>query len=183
MTDLRGSYFQARIPRRSIGLKLLLVCGLALLMSIPALFVFALLSDRTNRADEVSREIGQTVGGQQAFLGPVLAIPYTFATGDKDRPVGSDVLVVFPVQGDAQIGSKTQVRQRSLFKVPVYEADIRFKAAFDLTGVLAQAPQGVLLDWSRAEFLVGASDPRGAKSDIVLRAGGQALPFAPATTL
>ena len=36
---------EVKAPRRSLGLKLLLVCALALLMSIPALFVFGLLMD------------------------------------------------------------------------------------------------------------------------------------------
>ena len=61
--------------------------------------------------------------------------------------------------------------------------DISFQADFDLTGVAAQAPQGASLDWSRAEFLIGASDPRGAQSDISLQAAGQTLPLAPATSV
>jgi inner membrane protein len=45
-------------------------------MSIPALFVFGILMDRTNRADQVSQELGQLSGGPQTFLGPVLSVPY-----------------------------------------------------------------------------------------------------------
>ncbi|MET0293470.1 MAG: cell envelope integrity protein CreD [Phenylobacterium sp.] len=172
-----------RLPRSSMGLKLLLVCALALLMSIPALFVFALLSDRTHRAEEVAREVGGLVGGQQTFLGPVLAVPYTFDTGDKERPVGNGVWIVYPTRGEASVGSTSQVRQRSLFKVPVYKADVRFKAAFDVSGAAAAGPAGARLDWSRAEFLVGVSDPRGAQADIVLQAGGASLPLAPAANL
>ena len=63
-----------RLPARSMGLQLLLVCALALLMSIPSLFVFGILRDRTNRADQVSQELGQLSGGPQTFLGPVLAV-------------------------------------------------------------------------------------------------------------
>lgn len=181
MSEMRSAIGQ--VPRRSLGLKLLLVCALALLMSIPALFVFALLMDRTNRAEEVTRELGGLVGGPQTFLGPVLGVPYTFATGNPQQPVGRGVFVVFPARGEAQVSSTSQVRQRSLFKVPVYQASLGFKAAFDLTGIAAHAPEGASLDWTRAEFLIGAADPRGAQSDIVMRAAGQALPLAPAATL
>ena len=73
--------FSPRLPARSMGLKLLLVCALALLMSIPALFVFAILADRTNRAEEVTQELGQLSGGPQTFLGPVLAVPYRVPPG------------------------------------------------------------------------------------------------------
>ena len=59
-----------------MGVKLIVVCGLALLMTIPALFVGGLVADRTRRAADVVKEISSHVGGQQTFLGPTLAIPY-----------------------------------------------------------------------------------------------------------
>ena len=65
-----------RLPARSMGLKLLMVCALALVMAIPALFVFALLMDRTHRADQVTHDVSQLMGGPQTFLGPVIAVPY-----------------------------------------------------------------------------------------------------------
>jgi inner membrane protein len=173
----------ARIPRRSMGLKLLLVCALALLMSIPALLVFALLMDRTSRAEQVVQEVGGLVGGEQTFLGPILAVPYTLPAASAQQSPEKGVFVVFPATGQAQVASRSEVRQRSLFKVPVYQADVAFRGRFDLTGVAALAPQGAVLDWSRAEFLVGASDTRGAQADIVMSAAGRNLPLAPAVTL
>ena len=80
MNDLRCSQSelpQARIKSRSMGMKLIVVCGLALLMTIPAFFVGGLVEDRTKRAADVVKEISGHVGGQQTFLGPTLAIPYS----------------------------------------------------------------------------------------------------------
>jgi len=67
--------------------------------------------------------------------------------------------------------------------VPVYRSDIVFDASFNLTGVPANAPDGAVLDWSRAEFLVGASDARGAQNDIVLTTSGKSLTLGAATVL
>ncbi len=184
----------SRLPSRSMGLKLLLVCALALLMSIPALFVFALLSDRTNRAEQVTEEVGQLSGGPQTFLGPVVAVPYRIpATAvAQPQPAGeaapapaqtTGVFIVYPVTGEASAAVDSEVRQRSLFKVPVFRAVMDFKASFDLTGVAAQAPQGAILDWSRAELLVGASDARGAQADIVFTAAGERRLAAPASVI
>ena len=66
------------------GLKLLLVCALAALMSIPAIFVGIVLWDRMSQADKATNEISQTVGGQQTLLGPVLAIPYSAPSPDPE---------------------------------------------------------------------------------------------------
>jgi inner membrane protein len=170
-------------PSRSMGLKLLLVCALALIMSIPALFVFMLLGDRTHRAEQVVHEVGGLMGGPQTFLGPVLAIPYTTPPAKAGDAAGRGVFVVFPTEGNAAVSSHSELRQRSLFKVPVYQADIDFKATFDLTGVAAKAPEGASLDWTRAEFLVGASDARGAQADVLFTAAGKTLEVAPAATL
>ena len=49
--------------KRSMGLKLMVVCGLALLMAIPAFFVSSVVEDRTKRAGDVVQEISAHVGG------------------------------------------------------------------------------------------------------------------------
>jgi inner membrane protein len=60
-----------------MGLKLLVVCGLALLMTIPSLFVDSVVEERTKRAKDVIEEISGRAGGPQTFLGPSLSIPYS----------------------------------------------------------------------------------------------------------
>ena len=50
----------------------------------------------------------------------------------------------------------TEERRRSLFKVPVFRADLAFDATFDLTTEPSAIPPGVELDWERGEFVVGA---------------------------
>ncbi len=164
---------QSRINSRSMGLKLLVISGLALIMTIPAFFVSGLVEDRTRRADDVVREISGHLGGQQTFLGPTLVIPYIIGTR-------RGLYQVFPAQASAAIKTRTEERRRSLFKVPVFQADLHLDATFDLTGVPATAPQGAELDWSRAEVEVGVSDARGALADATLTMGGKTLVLVPA---
>jgi len=194
-----------RPPRRSMGLKLLLVCGLALLMSIPALFVFATLMDRTHRAETVTQELGALSGGPQTFLGPVLAVPYTAPAGANNAPAPPPppmrdattstataapatnqpyrgVLIVYPVTGAASAAVDSDVRRRSLFKVPIYKTGLDLQGHFDLAGA-KDAVQGATYDWSRAELVVGASDARGAQGDIVLDIGGEQALAIPAVNV
>jgi inner membrane protein len=64
--------------------------------------------------------------------------------------------------------------------VPVYEAELKFDATFDLTGVPSAAPAGAELDWTRAGIVIGVSDPRGALADGTLTANGKTITFVPA---
>ena len=165
---------------RSMGVKLLVVGFLALLMAIPAMFVSSIVEDRTNRAKDVMQEISGHVGGQQTFLGPVLAIPYTIPPSYKGGIATTGVYVVFPVEGNAAVKVRTQERRRSLFRVPVYQADLGFDAAFDLSGVPAAAPVDAMLDWSRATIMVGVSNAHGALADGTLSINGKVVTFVPA---
>ena len=174
-TNLRlGSQDQPR--SRSMGVKLLVVCGLALLMTIPSWFVDDLVRERTTRAADVVKDISSHVGGQQTFMGPVLAIPCTI----PGKPPQRATYLVFPTQASAAVKTFTEERRRSLFNVPVFQADLKLDAAFDLHGVPAAAPDGTGLDWSRAEIVVGVSDPRGALADAQLTANGKTAILAPA---
>ena len=185
MTDTPTSLpsLQAIFKTRSMGMKLVVVCALALVMTIPALFVGGLVEERTQRATDVTREIGSHVGGPQTFLGPTLAIPYTVPAQATGSTPEHGTYLVFPIQGGATIKTRTEERRRSLFKVPVFEANLRFDAAFDLTGVPLAAPLGAVLDWSQAELVVGVSDARGALADGTITANGKTNSFIPTDSI
>ena len=177
------SNLKAKMNSRSMGLKLIVVCGLALLMVIPALFVYGLVEERTQRAKEVTDEISKLVGGQQTFLGPTLAVPYAMPASLSNAAPEHGIYVVFPAQAGAVVKTHTEERHRSLFKVPVFQAELSFDATFDLTGVPSAAPSGAVLDWSRAEIIVGVSDSRGALADGALTVNGKSETFIPAENI
>ncbi len=167
-------------PARSMGVKLIIVCALALFMSIPAFFVSDLIDERTHRAADVVTDISSNVGGQQTFLGPTLAVPYTYPPQSTNDVPHHGIYFIFPTQADAQISTKTEERHRSLFKVPVFQADLRLDGAFDIAADFPTLPTGTVLDWKSAEILVGVSDARGAQADGTLTAGGKTAILAPA---
>jgi len=180
--SILGSGAQFRIDSRSMGLKLIVVCALALSMTIPGYFVGGLVEERTNRATDVVRQISGYCGGEQTFLGPTLAIPYKVPLQSPAGYSRRDTYLVFPAVASAVLKTATEERRRSLFKVPVFQADLRLDAAFDLTGVPAAAPQGAELDWSHAEIVVGVSDARGALADAMLTADGRTATLVPAAS-
>jgi len=174
--------FPGKGKSRSMGMKLIVVCGLALMMTIPTFFVSGLVEERTQRAADVIKEISAHVGGQQTFLGPTLAVPYTIPSESPASSPKHGNYLIFPAQASAAIKTLTEERRRSLFKVPVFKADLKLDATFDLTGVPTSAPRGAELDWSRAEIVIGVSDSRGALADATLTAAGKTVTLVPAET-
>ena len=163
-----------------MGVKLIVVCVLALFMMIPALLVQGIIDERKSREGDVEREISQYVGGQQTFLGPILAIPYTIPAASPVDSAKHGVYLVSPAEASSWVKTTTEERHRSLFKVPVFQADLKLDSRFDLAGVPSAAPQGAELDWSRSEILVGVSDARGALADAILTSNGKTFILAPA---
>ena len=174
------SMLPAMFRRWSMGVKLLFVCFLALLMMIPALLVDSLITERQNRQADVVKEISQHAGGQQTFLGPVLAVPYDIPATSPTDHAKHGMYFIFPADASATVKTTTEERHRSLFRVPVFQAALKLDSTFDLTGVPAAAPQGATLDWDHAEVVVGVSDPRGALADAVLTAADKTVTLAPA---
>ncbi len=154
---------------RSLGLKLLLVCGLVLLMAIPALFISFISYDRTNRAQGVMQDVGERYGGEQTLLGPVLVVPY-HVINDEGKMKSRGEYVVFAEEGKIDIPDlKTQIRKRSLYKVPTYEVDAKIQARFELPpaiGIDSKEESGII--WGKAKILVGVSDVRGLRDDVFL---------------
>ncbi len=166
------------------GGKALLVCLLAGLMMIPAMFVFGLVNERSHRSDQVVAEVSALQGGPQAVLGPLLVAPYALAPDEKGvRATGW--YVVSPETGSARLNVRTSVKRRGIFEVPVYRADAVLDASFAAAPQQLNLPAGATVDWSRAQIVVGFSDLRGAKSDVIATvttaAGPVQLSLAPAS--
>jgi inner membrane protein len=166
-----------------MGLKFMVVCGLALLMSIAGLFVTSVVEDRAHRADAVVREVSAHVGGEQTFLGPTLAIPCSFPSLPATDPGKHAVFLISPERGSAVVKTKTEERRRSLFLVPVFQADLVMDAAFDLSGVGNAVPEGAELEWNKAAIVIGVSDARGALADATVAMDNKTLTLVPASYL
>jgi inner membrane protein len=60
---------EVRTQSRSMGVKLIVVCLLALFMTIPTLFVSDLVDERAQRAEDAAKVMRGSAGGQQTLFG------------------------------------------------------------------------------------------------------------------
>jgi len=137
-----------KLPGRSYGLKLFVVCALVLLMGIPALMISAISFERSDRATQVTNEVSQRYGGHQYVTGPILSVPYYLT--QKDELIEKGDYIIFPEDGMMDLSSvDVEIKKRSLFNVPVYRAKGKLTAQFDELGDQSQVNDR-MLDWEKA---------------------------------
>lgn len=181
MTD--APTFQAPKPKppggqsRSLGIKLIIILALVVLMAVPVMFISIISFERSSRADDVSREVSQTYGGQQRLLGPVLVVPYREILANGGFREGD--YIVSATSGEAVFdGVTVEEKSRSLYKVPVYMADGTLSATLPPLSDLPQQ-SGLIFDVTNAKIIVGLGDVTGLQSDVVLGVGAKTVTFEP----
>lgn len=171
----------AMMPQRSVGLKLLLVCGLALLMAIPALFVYGVVAERQSGANRALNDVSQAVGGMQTVLGPVLVVPYA-RTPDPDKPdrVVYGHAIAYAERGTVNSTVKVEERARGIYQVPVFDAEIDFGARFQGQALRDAIPPDASAIWADARLYMGVSDTRGIKEAMTVSVNGTDVTMEPA---
>lgn len=178
-------------PARSFGLKLLLVGGLAFLMWIPCMMIYALVWDRSTRADDVRREIHDSAGGPQTISGPIILVPAVIDSG-VDRETGNPIRhrthVAFTPQTLEIKGTvATESRRRGIFEATLFEADLRLTGRFGPMNPINPPKGQITYFWPDARLglaLGGFASLKGVrgKPSLTLEGASAASGFEPGLT-
>jgi inner membrane protein len=164
--------------KNSQFVRILFMTFLILLLQIPTAMLQGLVSDRQNLRQEAIAGITGNWGRSQVIAGPRLFIPYIkrFQSG-KDEKTILKFGTFLP--DDLQITGKlnTEVRQRGIFEVPVYQSKLDFKGKFDRPDLSGWGvkPEDVL--WDRAELSIQVADAHAIQNQTELNWNRKAIPF------
>ena len=170
---------------RSPGVKFIIIGVLTILLLIPTLLVWALVEERSERANEVSARISAGWGGPQIVNGPYLAVPMIVNRSQNNN----GTITTMPVQEwallmpeELKVDTKldTEARKLSIYSLPVYNAKMKFSGRFgtDLRQSLTQVEGTPDLD--RAFLVMNIADISGIRSNADIKIdGGAALAFQP----
>jgi inner membrane protein len=167
---------------RSLGLKLILIGALVALLGIPLLFVNILAWERSNRADEAAREVGQAQGGPQTLRGPFLLIPVdvpeivavnTPAGAVQETRIVEQTIIISPDTLDITVELDISILSRAIYDVPVYTAQLRLGGAFSPGDLADLVPERGEPIWERARLVIGVSDLRGFRDPVRFSMGEQ----------
>jgi inner membrane protein len=144
----------------------LIVMGLILLgLLIPLSMVQSVVSERAVRRDSVAADVSSTWGASQLLAGPMLTVPYEYTIVENDgktrQVIGRATFLpdVLKTQGSLS----PDIRERGLFKVVVYAAELSLSGRFsspDISSVIRGSVRPLFND---ASVNIGVADPRGVR--------------------
>jgi inner membrane protein len=169
----------------SPGFKFFLICGLILALLIPMLFVWFLVSEREQRANEVRQEVAREWGSKQFINGPFLIVPYTVKVvvtgkdGERSEKVQERYAAFMPATLDVSGKATTKVLHRAIYDVPVYSGSFELQGSFDAPDFAEVDPEAQTVRWKDAILAVAISDVSALKAASAVRIGTAELPFEP----
>lgn len=169
----------------SPGFKFFLICGLILVMTIPLLLVWGLVSERETRASSVRQSVASEWGREQYIDGPLLIVPYMVkrVTGEGDKRIEEIVerrAVFLPQSLKISGNAATKVLHRSIYDVAVYTGLLDFEGSFSAPDMAEVAADVQTIRWRDAVLAVAISDVSGLKTAASLTIdAAQQLNFEP----
>lgn len=176
---------------QSTTTKMIMVGFLTLVLLIPLFFVQDLISERSQRKNEVTREVSNLWGSDIQFYGPILKIPYTSydnynVTDTKtgattiQKKATTNYAYFFPNElTNSSKVIKNESLKRGIFNPIVFTANMNFKGNFTSPDFakLNIAPENIL--WDKASIIVKTTNLKSIKSELKVEVNSQKLSFEP----
>ena len=150
----------------SYSVKMVVVSVLALFLLIPTVWIQNIIKERISLKENIENELAGQWGKRQTISGPVLNVPviYNQPNLQEQGTVERKTIVHFLPEVlyiDANI--KPDVRNRGIYKIPVYQTHAVIKGSFSNFDIEKLNIEPTKILWNEAYFTVGITDLRGIK--------------------
>ena len=158
--------------RTSITARMMMIGFLTLVLLIPLVFIQELIRERSNRQNEVVREINEQWGNEVLIYGPILKIPYkTYhektLTDKKTKQVYTETVeeinYAYYFPEDLKITSEIdpEIKKRGIYTTAVYNGDLTLSGKYNKPnfGDIEIDENDIL--WDKSKILVQTSNVKG----------------------
>lgn len=154
---------------------------LALLLLVPVTMVESMVHEREQRSREVVREVSEKWGQEQTLGALRLDIPCTRLVSDTKGRVTEETVWMhaWPETLDVVGELKSEVRQRGIFRVPLYKAGLDLGGEFKLPDPAALGLRDVTPRWAEARLELDAGDVQSLIQTPKLTVNGVVLELSP----
>jgi inner membrane protein len=168
-------------PATILTAKLVVIGFLGILLWIPTSIVGLLVSERSDRRDEVVGEVSATWGGAQLLEGPVLSVPFSVWQEDEKgrRSKRTGWVNQLPESLEIRGTLEPEIRYRAIYEVVLYRGSLSLRGSFPPLDPVRWGVQAEDVQWDRAVLTFGVSDPKGLREIPRLVLGGENLVLEP----
>lgn len=165
--------------RRSVTLKVVAIGFLILVLIIPLGMVKDVVLDRASIESDAAADIRNSWGGEQTIAGPILKVPFTSQRVAADGSAYAEEHVAFMLAESSTTNAvaTTEIRYRGIHEVPVFAADVKISASFNLELLCELGIEPSEVTWSDARILIGISDLAAINEIPILKSGGSSSNF------
>ena len=161
--------------KRSVVLRMIIVVALTFSLLIPSLMVMGLISERESARSSATEEVNEKWGQSQTITGPILSVPFKkYIAQQKGEPrLVFDRVYILPESLSITSTAAPDVRYRGIYEIVVYNAKVSMNGKFTLNAFasLNIKPENIL--WEEASLLIGISDLKGIRENVVVRWDGK----------
>lgn len=174
--------------QKSLGLKLLLIVGLALIIWIPITLVSFKIDERQSYRQEAAVKVSRSWTGRQTILSPLLIIPYsrqiTVLNKDNDKQRHSklvtDHLFISASELKSDLISDNSTLNKGIYKIPVYNSEVTLRSLFNSSEISEAMGKTRNLkgfqSFSQAQIVLYLSDMRGINGETSFTLNQQPSP-------
>jgi len=179
----KESFFQ------STTAKMMMVGLLTLALLIPLQFVKELITERSQRKQEVVNEVAELWGKDIIFYGPMMKVPYrTYEEYNVTNPKTGVVTIerkailshayFFPekLNNKSDIKKNTSLK-RGIYNNVVFTANMSFDGSFSAPNIEKLEIKDEDILWEKASILIKTTNLKSIKSDLNITLNNEKLTF------
>lgn len=152
--------------KNRLVIKSFFVAFLVLALLIPTFIIMYLVNERKERKQEVTWEISNKWSSAQTITGPFLCIPYT--DFGANNVVEKKYIYLLPEELNINGVIETEIRYRSIYKVPVFTArPLVIKGKFYNNSLASTSIVPASIKWNEAKLCFGITDLKGVKQQTI----------------
>lgn len=142
--------------------RFILATGIIVLLVIALFSILILVFERKDYYDEAVADVAQAWSDHQSFAGPLLLVTERESeAGESDSRRETKTIVVMPSELSLTHVSSHEVRNRGIYRIPVFSASVSVTASFP------PFDESLLKNVQSAGIAIGVTDSRGLRSATI----------------
>src|SRR5690606_30973182 len=168
--------------------RMFMIGFLILVLLIPLTFIKDLIRERSQRKQDVMKEISKKWGGEVLFYGPVMEIPFkTFqektVVDESTKKIYTETIesveyaYFFPETLDIDTKVDPEEKYYGIYKTSVYESSMNISGSFTKPDFSEKEVEEKHILWDKAKIIFRMSNQKGVSNKVEIRLGTNAYAF------